>query len=63
MDNIGVDDLSARRGSVEQLEESGFGDRNAASEADHGQLPTGDELIGEGSREPEKRTGFGHTEY
>ena len=47
-----MDDLSDRRGSVEQLEESGFGDHNVAPGADHGQLPPGDKLVGEGADSP-----------
>jgi hypothetical protein len=63
MDSIGLDGLSARGGTGEQLEESSLGDHDAAPETDHGQLPSGDKLVGEGPGEPEERAGFGHAEH
>ena len=33
------------------------------AEADHGQLPPSNQLVGEGSGEPEERACFGHAEH
>jgi hypothetical protein len=45
-----------------ELEKSCLGDHDAPPEADHGQLASGHQLVGEGSGDAEQRTDFGHAE-